>query len=514
MHAPGCLPEFAQCGNDAAAQSCWPHVCFRQSPFYAQCGRACPAHGGWECSAAQSTALIMARWGEWPAWLPIVTRTLAANPSTTFLLVGDRAPQQQLPSNARHVPCTLEQLRERARQRLGATRIAKLDGASVAGRLANRASAAKTNDLKPMFGELFSDELAPFSWWGYLQEDALLGSLDRLWPPHVLATADVVCPFGRNASGVLMLFRNTPSINSLWRRSAAAARVLADPRYLIFDEWWGGHLSHDDHLAGVLGREASEGRLRLASGGSAHSGAATAASTTAATTATAPASGGPLVAGDKRVVGGQRQLAVDENIVACWRRGELWVPGDGGPGEPPCVAAQTEATGAGGDDDPSRSMARPVGLLHLSLLKREMAGLRLSDEGVLTALRQADEFVVTRHGLWMPLPATAEPSQPVDAAEYLLASVAGLTMRIAASALHALVRGLHARRMALRRCNRKVERCPAAGTAVLPRGRVAEDADFCALSCSSAARTGGHCTSHELRALGVMLCGSSRRGGG
>lgn len=457
----------------------------------------------------------MARWGEWPAWLPIVTRTLAANPTVAFLLVGDRSPQEQLPSNARHVPCTLEQLRERVRQRLGATRIAKLDGASVAGRMANRASAAKTNDLKPMFGELFSDELSSFSWWGYLQEDALLGRLDVLWPPHVLANADVICPFGRNASGVVMLFRNTPSIRSLWRRSAAAARVLADPRYLIFDEWWGGHLSHDDHLAGVLGREASEGRLRLASGGTLLSGAAATATTlatTAGTTATA-ASGGSLVAGDKRVVGGQRQLAVDENIVACWRRGELWVAGDGGPGEPPCVGAYAEAGGAGVGDDASRPLARPIGLLHLSLLKREMAGLRLSDEGVLTALRRADEFVVTRHGLWVPLP-TAETLQPAAAAEYLLASVAGVTMRVAASALHALVRGLHARRMALRRCNRKVERCPTPGGAVLPRGRVADGTAFCALSCSSDARSGGHCTSHEMRALGVTLCGSSRRGGG
>ena len=49
----------------------------------------------------------------------------------------------------------------------------------------------------------------------------------------------------------------------MWNKSAAASRVLSSERYLVFDEWWGA-LERGDNLARVIGREAAEGRLRLA----------------------------------------------------------------------------------------------------------------------------------------------------------------------------------------------------------------------------------------------------------
>ena len=89
------------------------------------------------------------------------------------------------------------------------------------------------------WGVAFADLLRPFDWWGYLQEDLLVGDLRAFATDELLARSDVVSPYlpPLNASGVLMLFRNSPAVNNVWRKSRAAGRVLSSPKYLVFDEW-------------------------------------------------------------------------------------------------------------------------------------------------------------------------------------------------------------------------------------------------------------------------------------
>ena len=91
---------------------------------------------------------------------------------------------------------------------------------------------------------------------GYLQEDVLLGDLRAFATEELLARSDVISPYlpPYNSSGVLMLFRNAPHVNEVWKRSRAHARVLSTSAYLVFDEWWGA-LANEDNLARVLGRE-------------------------------------------------------------------------------------------------------------------------------------------------------------------------------------------------------------------------------------------------------------------
>jgi hypothetical protein len=71
----------------------------------------------------------------------------------------------------------------------------------VGGVTASGVSSAKTNDLKPLLGEALAPLLAPYDWWGYLQEDLLVGDLaNRFFSPSVLASADVISPYPVHAS--------------------------------------------------------------------------------------------------------------------------------------------------------------------------------------------------------------------------------------------------------------------------------------------------------------------------
>ena len=363
--------------------------------------------GSWAVRMAMpSIALLVCRWGGWPGWTPLLLRGFTLNPTIDFLLLADAppAPEALLPRNVRNVPLTLDALLARLRSTVGCT----LKTLRASGTFASGPSAAKTNDLKPMFGVAFADLLQPYDWWGYLQEDLLVGDLRAFATDALLARTDVICPYlpPLNASGVLMLFRNAPHVTNLWRKSAAARRVLSEPRYLVFDEWWGA-LARDDNFARVLGREASAGRIRL------HLSAAR----------------GKWMADDKfypREAGAS--VTTNANFVACWAHGKLWSAAGSIP--TPCSETGAEASSSsssssrssrssssisGGSSDgrgqassrAEASFARraEVAVVHFSRLKRRpwLANLKLDANW--SAVREADSFALTADALWLPEPA-------------------------------------------------------------------------------------------------------------
>jgi len=357
-----CLPEFRQCGGGREA-CCAPHRCFRQSRFYSQCGSACPPEASWECWSAPRVGLIVSRWGGWPAWSPLLVHSFSMNPAVTFLLVGDVGPALDLPPNVIFVPCTLAELTARS-ARIGG----RLALANAASRFDSGVSAAKVNDLKPMFGELFAAELQPFDVWGHLQEDILLGNLSLLAAPRDLQQNDVISPYFAplNASGVLMLYRNTRRIAQLWRTSADAQHVLTTERYQAFDEgWWGPLAARGSSMSAVFGREAERGAIRLGL-----------------------ASRQRRVMADDKQYGAASAPRFNAALVVCWQRGRLFVnPGRGGG---PCLGLRR------------RTARRQVALVHLSLLKRHAVLAKLALPLALYARGLPDEFTITQDGLWLP----------------------------------------------------------------------------------------------------------------
>ena len=123
-----------------------------------------------------SIALLVGRWGRWPGWTPLLLRSFEMNPTIDFLLLSDVSPvfqETQLPTNVWYIRLTLDAMLARLRATVGCT-IKTLQATRA---FATGPSAAKTNDLKPFWGVAFRDLLRSYSWWGYLQEDVLLGDL-------------------------------------------------------------------------------------------------------------------------------------------------------------------------------------------------------------------------------------------------------------------------------------------------------------------------------------------------
>lgn len=196
--------------------------------------------------------MMLMRWGEWPPWISVTMRTLELNPAVRFIIFGDSRPKVAAwPSNCEFHRQTAADLLKRLRSRLG-TAPRTLNGMG---------STSKISDFKPMLGALYPDMLAGCGFWGYMQEDQMLGNLLHFLDGRMLASFDTISPLPepmRNA-GPFMVFRNSRYVNELYRLSADLQPVVSAPDYQVFDEWWGPLA---DTMPSIIGREAAAGRLR------------------------------------------------------------------------------------------------------------------------------------------------------------------------------------------------------------------------------------------------------------
>ena len=100
------------------------------------------------------------------------------------------------------------------------------------------------------------------AFWGWQQEDQLLGDIRSFLEPSFLAAYDIISPLPKPFyhAGPFMIYRNAPHVNSLYRKSKEWRKVVKSPYYLAFDEWWGADL--EDDMCDVVQRESEAGRLR------------------------------------------------------------------------------------------------------------------------------------------------------------------------------------------------------------------------------------------------------------
>ena len=334
---------------------------------------------------APSVCMLVARWGQWPPWTPLLLRALATNTDVRWTLMGDTPPTAQLPSNVGFSEWPMPRLLARLRQAIGFS----------AGRLEqNDHSTSKISDLKPTFGVSFPELLRGCDWWGNMQDDVLPGRLSDWATPSVLSLHDVVSPLPRPfaSCGPLMLYRNVRGVNNLFRRSGALWRVLSDERYLVFDEWW-GPLRGDANMANVTATEAESGRLRLFHGGV-----------------------------DRRKRGNRKSwgwedrlydrkggVRYDEALVLTWSSGVLWQGPGPALGSTAAAGARARARRDGSGFDAWREGAGfMLAFAHLIDTKRRAA---LAQLGGLERLQRlaptCEHFSLSAHGLWLQLPSSS-----------------------------------------------------------------------------------------------------------
>lgn len=146
-----------------------------------------------------------------------------SNPSLEVMFVTDLDPFPDSPPNVSYYPLSLDQLK---------SRIQDLFGVDV-----SRIEPYKLCDFRPAFGLLFADALEGIDFWGYGDNDLVLGKVDEFITPEKLESYDILSFKQGHLQGPLTIYRNRPEINTLFKDGGEYKKIFANPKYLSFDEF-------------------------------------------------------------------------------------------------------------------------------------------------------------------------------------------------------------------------------------------------------------------------------------
>jgi hypothetical protein len=168
-------------------------------------------------------AVVWIWFGLPPSYFRLLFKTIESNKDIDVLLFSDHTDAWGvLPRNVHLHPTTLGALRTRIRLILH-------PGAKLS-------FAYKICDYRPMYGELFAEELADYEFWGWGDLDVMWGRIRDFLPDDILTSYDKLLQFG-----ALSFVRNSKITNSLFRHAGGLdwREVVQSEAFRGFDETLG-----------------------------------------------------------------------------------------------------------------------------------------------------------------------------------------------------------------------------------------------------------------------------------
>ncbi|MEQ1759775.1 MAG: DUF6625 family protein [Vicinamibacterales bacterium] len=168
-------------------------------------------------------AVVVAYFGRLPAWSPAFFVTARKNPDIQFLLYTD----MDLPAGTvgnitiRHME--IADFNRRATEVIGTP-------------IEVQHHVAKTNDLKPVFGLMFEDDLKGFDYWAYSDFDVAWGDIRRFVTDELLHSHDLISSRKDKLCGHFTLFRNAPEYNRTWELIPDVIKAMGCPTHMHLDE--------------------------------------------------------------------------------------------------------------------------------------------------------------------------------------------------------------------------------------------------------------------------------------
>lgn len=94
----------------------------------------------------------------------------------------------------------------------------------------------KMCDYKVAYGEMFQDYIKEYDFWGHCDADMIFGDIRKYVTDDILEKYDRL-----GVDGFFSLFRNTPEINSIYRKAGDIKLIFTDQKPFGFDEWGLNH---------------------------------------------------------------------------------------------------------------------------------------------------------------------------------------------------------------------------------------------------------------------------------
>ena len=173
----------------------------------------------------QKICVIGVYFGKLPNYFQLWLRSCEYNRKISFYLFSDAdLSEYVIPTNVRCIPYSLEQMREKASEVLG------FEAALY--------QPYKCCDFRPLYGEIFSEYIREFDYWGHCDFDLIWGDLSYYFKLHKVKDYDKFLPLGH-----LSLYRNTVENNRRYRLDGSLCGdyllAFSNETHRAFDEEMG-----------------------------------------------------------------------------------------------------------------------------------------------------------------------------------------------------------------------------------------------------------------------------------
>lgn len=169
-----------------------------------------------------SIAILIPYFGKWPEWIDLYFETLKRNPTVHFHFFTDCDTSLTDAPNVFFHEMTFESYIQNAREKLRVEM--------------NILNPYKICDLRPMFGKIHEDLLAPYGFYGWTDVDLLFGDIRSFYTNEVLDAHDVFSTHAVRVSGHFAVFRNSVENRSHYLKVYRWKEALLDPEFVGIDE--------------------------------------------------------------------------------------------------------------------------------------------------------------------------------------------------------------------------------------------------------------------------------------
>lgn len=198
-----------------------------------------------EASPRAPAILIICQLGPFPHYLSLFLSSCSRS-GVDFLFVTDQAPPPSLPLNARWVQMGISDIESRA--------------TAAAGFQVHIANGYKLCDFRPAFGEMFSDLVEGYLYWGHVDTDVVLGDIASIIDKRLPEYPDVISSDENFwLSGALTIYKNNNFVNGLYKKFEAGQKAFAVTKHVGFDETCGRY----DRIRSISEVEALSGNVSM-----------------------------------------------------------------------------------------------------------------------------------------------------------------------------------------------------------------------------------------------------------
>ena len=145
-----------------------------------------------------SIAYVVPYFGKFPKGFQFWLMSCGCNPTIDWLIFTDDHTDYNYPSNVKVKYWTFEQMK---------MRVQKIFDFPI-----SLERPYKLCDYKPAYGEIFSDELKGYDFWGDCDVDLVWGNIRRFYTDELLSKYEKI-----GFNGHSMLFKNTPEVCARFR---------------------------------------------------------------------------------------------------------------------------------------------------------------------------------------------------------------------------------------------------------------------------------------------------------